>query len=385
MAFQLGTFQSDAFNLQLVAYVIATDGGSYALTGTAATLRDDKLVSAGTVTYSISGTAADTRRTRLMPMAVGTYIVTGTNAALFRIGTNDVVIADAGSYTVTGTPATVIKKFSLSTVGSAYALSGIAAQVRRAAAIRPAISGSYAITGIAATLKWPKYIAASSTIFSDELFIDFVADRFVTNAYPDGYPATTYNIFGTSARAAKLRTLNASPFTEAEANSSVLFLDFTADRYDMAVRSTEARPDTYRIVGSTVTTRLYRSAFDFTAFQFGTFQMDDRIFTTEAGSYGVVGTPATLFWRTLRFPATGGNYALIGGSISFIYKHGFTANSGSYGVTGSLVSIRKPRKTGYIWIWDGIEWREKPVKVWTGTVWVTKPVKIKRPGAWEVL
>jgi hypothetical protein len=43
-----------------------------------------------------------------------------------------------------------------------------------------------------------------------------------------------------------------------------------------------------------------------------------------------------------------------------------------------------PATAGFIKVWDGAAWVEKPVKVWTGSAWVQKPVKRWDGAAWVV-
>ncbi len=44
-----------------------------------------------------------------------------------------------------------------------------------------------------------------------------------------------------------------------------------------------------------------------------------------------------------------------------------------------------PATTGYVKVWTGAAWVEKPAKVWTGAAWVTKPAKYYNGSAWVSL
>ena len=37
---------------------------------------------------------------------------------------------------------------------------------------------------------------------------------------------------------------------------------------------------------------------------------------------------------------------------------------------------------GYVKVWSGSAWVEKPLKVWSGSAWVQKPVKVWNGSAW---
>ena len=131
-----------------VAASLTADAGSYALTGTAATLSKGFKVTADAGAFALTGTAATLRRTHILSAAAGSYALTGTAAGLAK-GLR--LVADAGSYALTGTAANLLRSLKIVANVGSYALTGTAATLRRAVGLTAA-AGSYAYTGVAATL-----------------------------------------------------------------------------------------------------------------------------------------------------------------------------------------------------------------------------------------
>lgn len=119
-------------------YTITATGGSYAVTGTAASLEFGRLVGATAGSYAITGTAASLEFGYKVAAAAGSYALTGTAASL-EFGYK--VTASAGSYTINGTAATLT-----------YA--GLTNRTITAD------SGTYAISGTAATLDYAPVVEA---------------------------------------------------------------------------------------------------------------------------------------------------------------------------------------------------------------------------------
>ena len=83
---------------------IAADGGSYAITGTAALLEFGFEVAADGGSYAVTGAAASLEYGREVAADGGTYILSGGTASLER---GFEVVAGGGSYTITGTDVTL--------------------------------------------------------------------------------------------------------------------------------------------------------------------------------------------------------------------------------------------------------------------------------------
>lgn len=103
------------------AYTLAAESGSYALTGSAATLKAARMMAAASGAYALTGSAATLKRAFTMPAASGAYALTGSGADL-RVTRN--MNAEAGSYALTGSPAALRAARRLAAESGAYVLTG---------------------------------------------------------------------------------------------------------------------------------------------------------------------------------------------------------------------------------------------------------------------
>ena len=108
-----------ATNTTLVA-----GAGSYALTGTAASLLHGWKVAAGAGSYALTGTDAALNKGQRLTAGAGSYALTGTDASLLH---KRILTAGAGSYALTGTAATLRRNLPLVAGAGSYALTGTAA------------------------------------------------------------------------------------------------------------------------------------------------------------------------------------------------------------------------------------------------------------------
>lgn len=130
------------------AYTLTAAAGTYAFTGTAATLTHKYVVSAAAGAYTLTGTAATLRRNLPLIAGAGSYTLTGSAASLLH---KYILAAGAGSYAMTGTPATLKHGFAVAAGAGSYALTGTAASLRKTWLLG-AGAGSYLFTGTAVTL-----------------------------------------------------------------------------------------------------------------------------------------------------------------------------------------------------------------------------------------
>lgn len=133
------------------AKTIATDAGSYAVTGTDANLEFGRRAGAAAGSYAVTGTAATLRRGFPVLAAAGSYAVTGQTASFLRTWR---VSAASGSYSISGQAATLSKSgatYSLTAAAGSYLVSGQVAALYRTVDVVGA-SGSYVVTGTDATL-----------------------------------------------------------------------------------------------------------------------------------------------------------------------------------------------------------------------------------------
>lgn len=122
---------------------LAADGGSYAVTGAAATTKLGRRLDAAGGSYAVTGAAATLRKGSLVGAAGGTYSITGATANFIRART---VAANSASYTINGAAATLNKGRSVVANGASYAIGGTAAGLLNKQ-ILAANGGSYSISG----------------------------------------------------------------------------------------------------------------------------------------------------------------------------------------------------------------------------------------------
>lgn len=170
------------------AYTLTASSGSFALTGTAATLKAGRVLSAASGTFTETGTAATLKAGRRLTAASGAFTETGT-AATLKVGR--LLSAASGTYTLTGTAATLKSARRLTAASGTYVLTGTdatlsysgtpartltassgaftftgSAATLKVGRVLSAASASYALTGTAATLKWAHRLTASSGAFT---------------------------------------------------------------------------------------------------------------------------------------------------------------------------------------------------------------------------
>lgn len=143
-------FKSSAANISLTA-----DAGSFAVTGSAATLTKTWLLSADAGSFLITGTAASLERGRLLTADAGSYAFTGVNVTLNK-GVS--LVADAGSYACTGTDADLLKTWILTADTGSFAFTGTDVDFELVKTL-VAASGSYDFTGTEAFFIYVQSVA----------------------------------------------------------------------------------------------------------------------------------------------------------------------------------------------------------------------------------
>lgn len=135
----------------------------------------------------------------------------------------------------------------------------------------------------------------------------------------------------------------------------------------------------YEIVGHPAALRKTSNVdgFQSDGFQYLSYQMPFASVSMMAtgGSHAVSGADAILRPSAQRIYTDGGTYLTSGTDAALDTRWYALAESGGYSVTGSLASLRNPLRTGYVYVWMGTEWVEKPVRVWDGTDWRACPLK----------
>lgn len=219
----------------IVAYNVASGGGSYSLTadsgtftetGTAANLEFGRTVAAASGTYTLTGTAANLEFGREVAAASGTFALTGTDATLTYGTVGGYTLAANGtSYTLTGTAANLEFGRTLIAGAGTYAETGTAASLECGRLVS-AGSGAFALTGTAATLIYGQpgayTLAANGTSYAvTGTAATLTCGRRITAA------GTTYALTGTAAGLRATRTITAASGAYALTGSDAT-LDYSA-------------------------------------------------------------------------------------------------------------------------------------------------------------
>src|SRR3990172_745649 len=234
--------------------------------------------------YALIGTVASLEFSRVLSADAGSYAITGTDASL---GFGAVLLADAGTYALSGTDASLEFGRILSAEAGVYSLTGTAADLL-ADRVLIAEAGSYALTGSNATLI---HSAAGTFLISAE--------------------SGVYSISGTAADLLFDRIISAESGSYALTGTDAdLLFGF----------SLSAGVGAYTVSGTDANL------------------LADRVLSAEAGSYALSGTDATLLFG-FALAADVGAYSLTGTDATFSRTFVLSVGSGAYTVTGTSVTL----------------------------------------------
>jgi len=144
------------------ARFISSEAGAYSITGTATSLEYGAEIAGGAGAYTVTGTTASLEYSAEVNAEAGSYSVTGTDVA-FQYG--KLISAAEGSYTVTGTASSLEYHSEVAAGAGAYSITGTTASLESGAKIG-AVSGSYSYTGTAASLESAAEVAAEAGSYS---------------------------------------------------------------------------------------------------------------------------------------------------------------------------------------------------------------------------
>jgi poly(3-hydroxybutyrate) depolymerase len=291
-----------------VATAASEDPGAFTFTGTnrvwhaftvAIEPSSARTLAADAGSYTVTGTAASLEMGREVVAGTGSYAVTGTAASL-EYGRE--AAADAGTYAVTGTAASLEYGFEVVAGAGSYALTGTAATLQINLPLT-ADAGSYAITGTDAALEYGREIAAdagsyaiSGTAASLEVGREVVAD------------AGSYAITGTDVALRKGITLAADAGSYAITGTDATFVHN---------RTLTAAAGSYTVTGTAA------------GLEYG-FEV-----VAGDGSYAITGTDATVALG-IGVSAAAGSYAISGTDAALEYGREVAGGAGSYSVTGTV-------------------------------------------------
>jgi hypothetical protein len=147
----------------LTHYSLACDAGSFAVTGTAATVTAARYLSAEAGSFSVSGTAATVKAGRYLSAEAGSFAATGTASATEK---DSVLSAEPGGYTVSGTAATLLRAGSITVDPGSFSLAGTDATLTKGTgAVAYSLAcdaGTFSVSGTAAGLSATRYMAADA-------------------------------------------------------------------------------------------------------------------------------------------------------------------------------------------------------------------------------
>jgi hypothetical protein len=114
---------------------LVAGAGSYAITGVDAALEFGRTIAAAAGSYAVTGTDASLEYGREVVAAVGSYAITGTDAVLIKSGGNKTLVADAGSYSMSGSASSLEYGRELAADAGSYSITGTAVSLTKSSAV----------------------------------------------------------------------------------------------------------------------------------------------------------------------------------------------------------------------------------------------------------
>lgn len=287
------------------------------------TLANHYEVVANSGSYSLSGSTGTLQASRALDAAPGSYALTGVAATLLR---GYVVSVDAGAYTISGNPATLVGDRVCNALAGEYSVSGSAATLL-ADYLLNAAPENYVVAGLDTSLLAARLLTADAGAYTIEgsdaelvrgfalaadsgIYVLTGADAyFVVEAsgYTLNAESGLYSVSGLNASLVADRLLNCAPG---------VYVVTGAGAEVLADRLCAALPGAYTLTGaeaSTVLTRLLTAdSGDYTVI--GTdaaLRLSDVILSTTPGVYIVAGAPATATLTLETFPSSGGSAMIV--------------------------------------------------------------------------
>lgn len=210
-------------------YKAAAGAGSYGLAGSSAALRKASRIAVLAGAYAVTGTAANLKHGRRLPSVSGSYALSGADVSFHR---SYAIGAGVASYGLTGDDVSFARSYVLKPAVGAYALTGADASFTKLSSKTViAESGSYDLSGVDAKLLEAKRISAASGSYShtgsDASLSLAVNKQLLTDA-------GSYALFGQDSLIAQLRKVIAGSDIYALNGTDVSLIrtgssDFTLD------------------------------------------------------------------------------------------------------------------------------------------------------------
>jgi len=236
----------------------------------------------------------------------GSYSVTGTAASL-EIGRK--VAANSGSYAITGTAANLHRGFPMAAASGSYAVTGTAATLLKGSTVS-ATSGSYTINGTTASLEFNRKLTAGSGSYSvtgTDATLTYTPAGSVTLTADPG----SYAFIGTAASLLVGRTLTAASGSYAVTGTAATLI---------AGPRLSATSGTVSVSGTTASL------------------LTDRLLTADAASYSFTGTAASLPVAR-KLSAASGSYSETGTAATLLADRLLTAGNGTYVISGPQTTL----------------------------------------------
>lgn len=285
---------------------------------------NNKTLAADAGSYTITGTAATLKVARKVVADAGAYSVTGT-AATLKHGWK--ISAGTGSYAVTGVAASLLHAKKLSGGAGSYALTGTDATLRKGLTL-PVDPGSYTFAGIAASLLHNWKLTAGAGSYAVTGTAASLLHNWVLTAGAGSYQFTGTN--ATLRRNLPLIAGAGSYSISGQAASLLRGWKLSAGAGSYAITGTNAA----LLKGQT----LAAGAGSYSVTGTAASLLHGWTLSAGVGSYQITGTNATLT-RDLPLIAGAGSYAISGQAASLLHAWKLPAGAGAYTVSGTAASL----------------------------------------------
>lgn len=314
----IGIWQTDVFGtnddaVKALAYALgpwlATNGGEVFVLDQDTTSQAIRGLKGGAQQTAITGTSISTSA---VPGFTYSYEVIDVSRSGGGVTAYEINAAPA-AYSVTGTPATIVRGLVVDAVPGSYAFTGLAATLTKDHPLN-AQPGSFSITGFDTTVIATRLIDAQPGVFT----VNGAAASLI-KGYTLDATSGAYTVSGTAASLLHGFVLSADPGV----------YTITGAVADLV----------YGSLGTAYTLNAEPGSFSVTGFQAAL--LANRVISADAGVFVLTGAQAaTLVGRVL--PADPGVYVVTGAAASALKGYGINAEPGVYIVTGSNAGLVPP-------------------------------------------
>lgn len=328
----------------LKGYLLAGDPATFTLSGQAATLLKGYLLSGDTGTFTLTGQDATLTYTPnanayTLTCDAGTFSLTGQDANLL---TARVLSGDAGTYSLTGQNADLLKGYVLAGEPATLTLTGQAANLLKGYLLSGAF-GAYTLTGHDATLTYTPNANAYTLTCAAGTFVLAGQDATLLTNRILSSGAGTYTLTGEDVGllAGRKVTADVGNFSLTGIAAGLLkgyYLNGEAGTFTLAGQNANL---VYTPVGAYILTA--NSGVFSVAGQDASL-LYNRILSGSAGPFAVTGIDAGLL-RGLKVFADAGDFTLAGQNATLTYIKGYvlTCDSGTYVLDGQDAALLTQR------------------------------------------